>query len=145
MRMTRRELSAMLPALFLMDMRAADEAPLHSAVYPFDKLPVKKGKTSVARDVLQGKTATGETIEVHETTLAPGGAPHPPHHHEHSEMFLIREGTLEVLINGVSSRFGPGSVTFIGSNDEHGIKNVGDTPAMYFVVAIGPGAQRLTK
>ena len=145
MRMTRRELSAMLPALFLLNMRAADEAPLQSAVYLFDKLPVKKGKTSVARDVLQGKTATGETIEVHETTLPPGGAPHPPHHHEHSEMFLIRKGTLEVLINGKKSRFGPGSVAFIESNDEHGIRNAGTTPAMYFVVAIGPGAQRLTK
>jgi mannose-6-phosphate isomerase-like protein (cupin superfamily) len=145
MRITRRELSAMLPALFLLSARAAEETPLQSKVYQFDKLPVKKGKTSIARDVLQGKTATGETIEVHETTLQPGGAPHPPHHHEHSEMFLIRRGTVEVFINGARTRFGPGSVAFIGSNDEHGIRNVGATPAMYFVVAIGPSAQRLTK
>src|SRR5713101_2252942 len=145
MRITRRELSAMLPGLFLLNARAADESSLHSAVYLFDKLPVKKGKTSEAREILQGKTATGESIEVHETTLAPGGSPHPPHHHEHSEMFLIREGTLEVSINGASSRFGPGSAAFIGSNDEHGIKNVGETPALYFVVEIGVRPQPPTK
>ena len=145
MLMTRRELSAMLPALFLLNARAADENSLHSEVYLFDKLPVKKGKTSEGRKILQGKTATGEAIEVHETTLAPGGSPHPPHHHEHSEMFLIRKGTLEVLINGKKSRFGPGSAAFVGSNDEHGIQNVGATPATYFVVEIGPGTQPATK
>jgi len=29
---------------------------------------------------------------------------------------------------------------FVHSNDEHGIKNTGTTPATYFVVAVGPGA-----
>jgi hypothetical protein len=30
-------------------------------------------------------------------------------------------------------------VAFVRSNDEHGVKNVGTTPANYFVVEIGPG------
>jgi len=47
---------------------------------------------------------------------------------------------VELTINGNSHRFGPGSVGFVHSNDEHGIKNVGTTPATYFVVAVGPGA-----
>src|SRR5580704_5115437 len=113
---------------------------LPSAVYSFDSLPVKSSPASTGRAILKGKLATGESIEVHETTLPPGGAPHPPHHHEHTEMWLIREGTVELMVSGKTFRLGPGSVGFVHSNDEHGIRNVGATPATYFVVAIGPGA-----
>jgi mannose-6-phosphate isomerase-like protein (cupin superfamily) len=92
------------------------------------------------RPVLKGKLATAESLEVHETTLPPGAVPHAPHHHVHSEMWLIRECTVQLTINGTSHVIGPGSVGFVHSNDEHGIKNVGTTPATYFVVAVGPGA-----
>ena len=119
---------------------AAQENAMPSAVYPFEKLPVRAPNGAQFRDVLKGKLATGESLEVHETTLPPGGAPHPPHHHVHSEMWLIREGTVELTINGKSHQLGPGSAGFVHSNDEHGIKNVGTTPATYFVVAVGPGA-----
>jgi len=109
-------------------------------MYPFDDLPVRTENNAQFRDVLKGRLATGESLEVHETTLPPGGTPHPPHHHVHSEMWLIREGTVELAVNGTSYRLGPGSVGFVHSTDEHGIRNVGTTPATYFVVAIGPGA-----
>jgi quercetin dioxygenase-like cupin family protein len=72
--------------------------------------------------------------------LHPGAMPHAPHRHQHSEFWLIREGKVEITINGQAHRIGPGSVGFASSNDEHGIKNVGDGPATYFVVAIGPTA-----
>jgi mannose-6-phosphate isomerase-like protein (cupin superfamily) len=113
---------------------------LRSAAYPFGDLPMKSANGAEFRAVLKGKLATSESLEVHETTLPAGGMPHPPHHHVHSEMWLIREGTVQLTINGTSHVMGPGSVGFVHSNDEHGIKNVGTTPATYFVVAVGPGA-----
>ena len=113
---------------------------LPSATYPFSELPMTSENGAEFRPVLKGKLATAESLEVHETTLPPGATPHPPHHHVHSEMWLIREGTVQLTINGSSHVIGPGSVGFVHSNDEHGIKNVGTTPATYFVVAIGPGA-----
>ena len=144
MSMTRRELCLMLPAAILPVMRTEEQAEqqsaLPSAMYPFDKLPARVTNNVEVHHVLKGKLATGESLEVHETMLPPGGTPHPPHHHVHSEMWLIREGTVEITVNGTSYRLGPGSVGFVHSNDEHGIKNVGVTPATYFVVAIGPGA-----
>src|SRR5689334_6916739 len=147
MSLTRRELcflvpSALLPALAMKaESQSEQSASLPSAMFPYDKLPLHTSNTAAIRAVLKGKLATGESLEVHETTLPPGGAPHPPHHHEHSEMWLIREGTVELTVNGIRSRLGPGSVGFVHSNDEHGIKNLGSSTATYFVVAIGPGAE----
>ncbi len=145
MSMTRRELCSMLPAALIPAIHASgssagQDISLLSAMYPFEKLAVRTEGSAEYRNVLKGKLATGESLEVHETTLLPGAAPHPPHHHAHSEMWLIREGTVEITLNGVRNQLGPGSVGFVESNDEHGIKNVGKGPATYFVVAVGPGA-----
>ncbi|HUA86397.1 MAG TPA: cupin domain-containing protein [Bryobacteraceae bacterium] len=151
MQIDRRSLVSLLPAVIAQGavlaavseasgQTAPQSAVLPSAVYEYASLPVHASKASVSRPVLKGKLATGESIEVHETTLPPGGAPHPPHHHVHSEMWLIREGTVQITIVGKSYTLGPGSVAFVKSDDEHGITNPSDKSASYFVVAIGPGA-----
>jgi mannose-6-phosphate isomerase-like protein (cupin superfamily) len=151
MPLTRRELCLLFPAAVIPSARLSDAAiaagsagqdsSLPSATFTFEQLPLDRDSGGGEfRPVLKGKLATGESLEVHETMLPPGGMPHPPHHHVHSEMWLVREGTVELTINGTNHRIGPGGIGFVHSNDEHGIKNVGSTPANYFVVAIGPGA-----
>ena len=42
--------------------------------------------------------------------------------------------TVESLVNGETRRLGPGSVVFQAANQLHGLRNVGDTPATYFVI-----------
>ena len=142
--LTRRELCLLFPSVLLRVQGAPSvseqQASLPSAMYPFSKLAVHTSSTAATRAVLKGKLVTGESLEAHETTLPPGGSPHPPHRHAHSEMWLIREGTVDITVNNNTTRLGPGSLGFVSSNDEHGIKNAGETPASYFVVAIGPGA-----
>ena len=147
MSMSRREMCLLLPGAMLpvastaMAKANAEDNSLPSAGYPFEKLtahPTASG--AQIREVLKGKLATGESIETHETTLPPGVMPHPPHHHVHSEMFLLREGNVELTVNGTSYRLGAGAVGFVHSNEEHSVKNVGTTPATYFVVEMGPGA-----
>ena len=141
MPITRRELCGVIPALaFLPAISQSGASPdaLQSTAFPFADLKPRTSGAATIRNITKGKTPTGEMVEVHETVLAPGGTPHPPHHHAHSEFWLIREGNVEITINGTPHRIGPGSAAFAASNDEHGIKNIGTEPASYFVVAIGP-------
>jgi len=111
MSITRREMCLLLaagsfPATVGLEALATDDNSLPSATYSFEKLPVNTSKNAQFRPILKGKLATGESLEAHETTLPPGGMPHPPHHHVHSEMWLIREGTVELTINGTSILWG---------------------------------------
>ena len=146
MTMTRREMclllpAAMLPVAAVPPAEAGEQdGSLPSAGYAFETLTVKTAASGAqARAIFKGKLVTGESIETHATTLPPGAMPHPPHHHVHSEMFFMREGTLELTVNGKTYPLGPGAVGFVRSNEEHGVKNVGTTPANYFVVGVGPG------
>ena len=133
---SRRDISLFIP-LFMAAKGGAQNAALPSKTYSFDQLPVEPNGAGHLRKVLDGETHSGVRIELHETELPPGGAPHPPHHHVKEEMILIREGTMEVTIAGRSARLGPGSVAYVASNEEHGWRNVGSTRAHYFVLAIG--------
>jgi len=135
--MNRRELCSLLPFLALAGYGSAADQTLSSAEFPFADLPVKSNGGTITRKIVDGKIPTGEHVEIHETTLAPGAAPHAPHKHAHSEFWLIREGTVELNINGQIHQLTAGSAGLAASNDLHGIKNVGATPATYFVVAIG--------
>ncbi len=108
-----------------------------SRSYPYSELPVSHSANGESRKVVSGLLPTGEAVELHETTLLPGHMPHQPHQHLHSEFMMIREGTLEFLNDGKPEQVGPGGVIFASSGILHGVKNVGDTPARYFVIAIG--------
>jgi quercetin dioxygenase-like cupin family protein len=141
MQIDRRDLCTLLPLTLLSGALATSESPaLTSGVFRFNDLQPKANANGSAefRNIVNSRTPTGEQVEVHETTLHAGATPHAPHRHKHSEFWLVREGTVEITINGKPYQLGPGSVGFAASNDEHGIKNVGKDPATYFVVAIGP-------
>jgi mannose-6-phosphate isomerase-like protein (cupin superfamily) len=128
----------LLPAM-LAGAAAAESPVLASKCYAFDALPVKTNAANhmEVREVFRGRTQTGCPLALHISTLPPGQMPHPAHHHVHEELMLIREGVLQFTIAGQTSTVGPGSAVYINSDEEHGMKNVGDAPARYFVVEIG--------
>jgi len=135
---TRRDLTVMAIAIVgtLGVVAAAQDKPAIQGSTLFDWNAMTPTKTDVGyvRNVLRAPTATLDELEMHVTTLNPGLASHAPHQHENEELIIIREGTLEALMNGTWKRVGPGSVVFNASNVLHGIRNVGTTPAVYHVV-----------
>ncbi len=108
--------------------------------FAFDRMPASKADFGVTREVLKGILPTGEYVGLHETTLMPGFMPHPAHKHRHSELMLMREGTIEFDNNGTPERVGPGDVIFAASGVMHGWRNIGDIPAKYFVLTVGRDA-----
>lgn len=109
-------------------------AILGPAVFDWNAMEAKKTDVGALRSVVRAPTATLSELEMHITTLNPGLASHPPHQHPNEELVILREGTVEVLSGGAWKRLGPGSIVFNASNSPHALRNVGDTPATYFVI-----------
>jgi quercetin dioxygenase-like cupin family protein len=148
MTISRRRLALLLPGLAgataaaqetKSPKKAASGPPplLVSKTYEFADLPVRtSANAATSRQVLDGITDRGQHITLHISELPPGQAPHPPARQPHEEIIIIREGTLEVTLNGQVAKIGPGSVIFSSFNDLNGWKNVGTTPVQYYVVAL---------
>lgn len=138
MQHSRRDVGLFLPVVAAFQ-ASAQEGKLPSQIFEFESLTARpsgpEGKNK-ARSMFNGKTHAGFSIEMHQTELAPGMAPHPPHHHAHEELILVWQGTVEVTIAGKTAKLGPGSSAYVASGDEHGWRNVGSTKAIYYVMAL---------
>lgn len=124
-----------IPAALLLPimMPAAESARLGSRVFTWESLIVQPSGVGERRDVARNPTATLSEFECHISTLNPSRASHPPHTHPQEELIILRDGTLDVHINGTNTRVGPGSLFFFAANDPHAVQNAGDQPATYFV------------
>ncbi len=134
MELSRRELAALMAAATI----EAQDGELHSAGYEYGSPPEHRsanGKTT-SRSVFRGVTSRGQELTMHISELAPGEAPHPPERQPHDEVIVIRAGTLEATLNGKVVRLGPGSVIFSAYNELNGWRNVGTTPAQYYVLSL---------
>jgi len=132
-------------AVLLAPALAAAQTPSPSAALPsksfaFDQLNGRQSGPIKLYQILTGNTHSGYKLDLHESELPAGAVPHAPHRHVHEEMLFVREGELEVTINGTATRCGPGSCAYMASNDLHGYRNSGAAPAKYFVLALGTDA-----
>lgn len=112
----------------------ASPTPLGTTFVDWDSLAARPTPVGLSRAVFDNPTPTLEKFEMHVTTLRPGMASHPVHQHAWEEMLLIKEGDVELSINGQKHRAGPGCLIFFASHDPHNLTNIGDAPATYYVI-----------
>ena len=137
MKITRRDLCVALAAALATTpafTRAGQKPVMGSTAIDVNTIRAEPTYFRSVRHFFSSPTATLENLELHVTTLNPGRQPHPPHHHANEELILLQKGAVETLSNGKWKRVGAGSVIFNASNRQHGLRNVGGEPAVYFVV-----------
>jgi quercetin dioxygenase-like cupin family protein len=121
---------------------AAQKPVLHSTVYEWTGGATPNAWGAV-RQVMRDPTPTLDELEIHISTLQPGKSPHAPHQHQHEELLILKEGTLETFQSGATRTVGPGGIIFQASNEMHNVTNVGKTPATYYVIGwTVPGAPK---
>ena len=114
-----------------------------STVYAWSTADTKPNDWGGVRQVMRAPTPTLDELEIHISTLGPGKSPHAPHQHQHEELLIIKEGTLETFQSGATRRVGPGGIIFQASNELHNVTNVGQSPATYYVIGwTVPGAPK---
>jgi quercetin dioxygenase-like cupin family protein len=136
MTFSRRDLAVLLPALASTAKaqpanRQMPSKVLHSSQVPYAGDARKKG-----RQFFRGVNHSGFDIEMHETVLGPGVETHPPHKHEHEEILIVLEGSVESYLEGKREVAEAGSVIVNGSNQMHTVKNAGTIPCRYYVVEL---------
>jgi quercetin dioxygenase-like cupin family protein len=138
--MTKRELTFVAVTALVMCIPMAiiahrnQKTELPSIAFDHSSIAVVKNKVGEKRQFCDAPTKTLEELEIHESTLNPGEMAHPPHQHPEEELTVVRQGTVEVLVNGEVKRVGPGSVVFQAANTLHSIKNVGTDVAIYHAI-----------
>lgn len=113
---------------------AAQRQMQKSTVYGWSTADTKANEWGAVRQVIRTPTPTLEELEIHISTLAPGKSPHAPHQHQHEELLILKEGTLETFQSGTTRRVGAGGIIFQASNELHNVTNVGQVPATYYVI-----------
>ena len=132
----------MLPAAALaggeaLGQQGGGAAQLVSGVYPA-KAEKVAGEKRTSQAFLSGLLNPGLRFEAHESVLQPGAPPEETRKHLHSEIWFMKAGTAELWIDGVSHTMKAGDMGLVVAGGMHYVKNIGDVPVSYFVIAVGP-------
>ncbi|MFK7922646.1 MAG: pectate lyase [Bacteroidia bacterium] len=109
--------------------------PVSSGVYKWADHPVKTGALRESRKILEGTSAHFTYLEIHATTQFPGAKPSTAHANTaFEECIIVKEGMMQVTIEGESAILGPGGVILLMPQQMHSLANVGETNLTYYVM-----------
>jgi (S)-ureidoglycine aminohydrolase len=109
--------------------------PVESGVYKWKALPVETGNDRQSRKILEGTSTHLIFVEIHATTQFPGAKPSKAHANDDiEECILVKEGKMEVSVEGRRQMLGAGGVILLMPEQMHSIRNVGNTNLTYYVV-----------
>jgi quercetin dioxygenase-like cupin family protein len=127
----------LLPALAAADTAGAETAArLPGRIYHSQQIPYTGDGQKKGRRFFLGAEHSGFNLEAHETALGPGVETHAPHSHEHEEIIIVVEGTVEVSVDGRKETAESGSVIYYEPNRPHSLRNAGTTPCRYYVIEL---------
>jgi mannose-6-phosphate isomerase-like protein (cupin superfamily) len=122
-------------AFYVGQQRGAEQAKkytIENSVNEFDPAKVEKTKVGYQywfadKDFIDGRTLKLSAVE-------PGKATHTPHRHPEDEFFFILEGKAEFYLDGKTRTVGPNTSLYAAPNQEHAVRNVGNTMLKYLVM-----------
>ncbi|HEX8502038.1 MAG TPA: cupin domain-containing protein [Pyrinomonadaceae bacterium] len=122
-------------AVYVRRQSAAQQArkfTIENCVNEFDAKKVEKTAAGYQYWFVDKNFLDGRTLKL--SSVEPGKATHEPHRHAEDEFFFILEGRAEFFLDGKTRVVGPQTSLYCPPNQEHGIRNAGDTVLKYLVV-----------
>lgn len=113
---------------------SATSEPLASGVFHVDQIPASPTPVGMRRELFDAPSATVDKTHCHVTTLNAGASSGAPRKHLQEEIIIIQEGTIEANWDGQSKVARAGDVIFFAANAVTHLRNVGTTPATYYVI-----------
>lgn len=105
-----------------------------STILPWaDLAPNAPTRTGARRMVFERPTATLSKFHCHVSQLNPGENTGPLHRHPQEELIVLKEGTLEVNLDGRKQTAEAGAMIFYSANANESMTNPGRVPAVYCV------------
>ncbi len=110
------------------------DGKMDSQVILWESLKGVATATGQRRDVFDLPTPTLDKFHCHISTLNPGGNTGALHQHPQEELVILKEGTLEINIDGKKQIASAGAMIFYAANANENMTNVGKVPATYYVI-----------
>jgi (S)-ureidoglycine aminohydrolase len=107
---------------------------IKSDVYPWKDASVEKTASGSKRAMVKGAGTDFKPMEIEAITLEKGKAGGEIAPADSEEMVIVKDGKLEIALNGKSQTAGRGSVAVIMPGDSRSFRNVADGETTYYVL-----------